>query len=761
MQSAPESAVYRIGDIEVDVTRACIRRGGAETHLKPKSFRVLAHLIEQRDRLVTKDELMELFWKDTAVTDDALTQCIVEVRRALGDNPRDPAYLKTVPRRGYRFVGPVQVGNLDPVDSGVQVQTPVQVESPASGAGPLVRSAPPGPPILRVTNRWLALGAFVTLSVGAAAVWSKLPWSNSPPPIGAKRVVAIMRFENRSGQADLDWLREGLPDMIETTMSRSGALEIVTRERVYARRNSAPVEAVELARASHAEVAVAGSFSKLGDRMRVDARLLEVRTGSLVAAEGITVDHVEQLLSQIDFLAERLASRLAPQGRDRDRRALASLMTENLEAYRSYSLGLERVEAYQTNDAIALFEKSAALDPGFAMAHARIGYAYAVTDSDLTRGRPYLEKAFRMAEKLTERDRRHILAWYSIANSDYPKAIRSYSDLIAEYPNDTEAYLRLAMLLRGESRHEEAVELLRRANAIDPDDPKIYNGLGGVLSEMGRHDEAIDMAGRYVQLAPADTNAYDTLGLAYQSGGQLERAEECFTRALQLNPEFDVAALHRSMLYSEMGRVQDGIRETLRIAEHGGRSRPRALGDSAWIAWRHGRMDQARSLAGRALQSDLPGVSAWNPAFLLVSKSAPTTTAEVFIGRGGHFGDRTVLFFQAQMDLNEGRREQMLEHLRQLVRVRPRWGEVELREDALADGYLQLGRVDEAIAEYERALKVFPGMPMARFHLAQAYQRKGRGAEATVQFKQFLDLWKHADPDLPELAEARRAVSAN
>src|SRR5216684_4464865 len=98
--------------MEVDVSRGCLRRDGEEIRLKPKSFRLLVHLIQQRDRLVTKGEIMDLLWKDTAVTDDALTQCIVEVRRALGDNPREPVYLKTIPRMGFRFVGPVEMAGV-------------------------------------------------------------------------------------------------------------------------------------------------------------------------------------------------------------------------------------------------------------------------------------------------------------------------------------------------------------------------------------------------------------------------------------------------------------------------------------------------------------------------------------------------------------------------------------------------------------------------------------------------------------------------
>jgi tetratricopeptide (TPR) repeat protein len=98
----------------------------------------------------------------------------------------------------------------------------------------------------------------------------------------------------------------------------------------------------------------------------------------------------------------------------------------------------------------------------------------------------------------------------------------------------------------------------------------------------------------------------------------------------------------------------------------------------------------------------------------------------------------------------------MLANLRESLRYRPEWGSSEPLEDALADGYMALGRLDEAIAEYERGLKLFPGMARARFHLAEAYRRKADITGAKAQFRQFLKLWKNADSDLPEIAEARR-----
>lgn len=723
--------IYRIDDIQVDTARGCIVRAGYEVAIKPKAFRVLVHLLKERDRLVTKEELLDLFWSGTAVTDDALTQCIARLRRALSDDPRNPTYLKTVPRMGYRFVGPVEeifpetVASLEPVPDPVSRQPP--------------------PPALRVRRiGWVLVGVLAAGSLGAGAFWTTASLYRPPPGVHDKRVIAILPFENRSGQNDLDWLREGLPDMLATTFSRSKSLDVLSRGQVYAHGQQG------------AHATVSGSFSKLGSSMRVDVRIYDTHTGAVLGTDDITVDQQDRILTQVDFLAARLAARLGPQTPNQDRRGLASLMTSNLEAYRYYSLGLEKAEAAQTAEAIELFERALALDPGFVMARARIGYAYAVTAAELERGRPYLEDAFRMSGKLTGRDRRHIMAWYSIANRDYQNAIRGYRELLNEYPNEPEAYFRLAGLLRGEGRHEEALEFLHRANAIDSEDPKIYNSLSAVYSEMGKHDDAISMADHYRALAPGDPNAYDSLGLSYYMAGQYERALEAYRKALELSPGFGIVSLHRALVYAATGRVRDAVRESLSEAEDGAGhvACARAWGQAMFILWRSGKTVEAKKLTEKAPPECDPRL-----VQMVLGRSA-MPNANTFLnwttGRGGQFGQRTSFFYLAQYAKMQGRTEEMLTNLRQLLNMKPAWAEPEIFENVLGDAYLALGRVDDAISEYERALRLFPGIARARYHLAQAYQRKGEDQLARDQFRQFLELWKQADPDLPEVAEARR-----
>ncbi|MCW5977193.1 MAG: winged helix-turn-helix domain-containing protein [Bryobacteraceae bacterium] len=186
MAAVSTPRVYRVGDIEVDAARGLLRRNGLEVHVKPKTFRILQYLLAARDRLVSREELMEEFWKGTAVTDDALAQCIAELRRALGDSARNPMYLRTVPKLGYRFVASVE-------------------ENPSQAAA--VNDAP-SPELAKPSRRqprwhWGATAA-AALSVAAVfAVLAKQPKEGREPKYGE---VAWWKLDEGDGTVIRDAL---------------------------------------------------------------------------------------------------------------------------------------------------------------------------------------------------------------------------------------------------------------------------------------------------------------------------------------------------------------------------------------------------------------------------------------------------------------------------------------------------------------------------------------------------------------------------
>jgi DNA-binding winged helix-turn-helix (wHTH) protein/TolB-like protein len=386
--------LYRLDGVEIDTSRVCLKRDGEERHLRQQTFQVLVYLLEQRERLVTKDELIEHVWRDTAVTDNALEQCLAEIRKVLGDDSRKPRFIKTVPRAGYRFIGKVE--EVSKVEASPRVSQNENESRAAIAESPRTE--------VWIRKRAVLISVAIVLIVAAVTTIYLIQRRRSLqslstvtlPQTPGKRSVAVMFFDNQSGSADLDWLREGLADMLITDLSRSKNLTILSRQQLHTlleRNGHQPSEkirleeALDIAQKSKATIVIMGSFARLGEQIRIDAQLHDARDGQLLAAERLVVDQPAQILTQVDLLSIKLASHLGA-AEQPSNAGLASVMTNNLAAYRYYSLGVEKAQAVQSPEAIALFEKAIALDPNFAMAYARIGYTYVSSWGRFEEGKP-------------------------------------------------------------------------------------------------------------------------------------------------------------------------------------------------------------------------------------------------------------------------------------------------------------------------------------------------------------------------------------
>jgi tetratricopeptide (TPR) repeat protein/DNA-binding winged helix-turn-helix (wHTH) protein len=784
--------IYRFDDIEVDPAHGCLRRGGEELEVRQKSLQVLLYLLEQRHRLVTKEELIEHVWAGMAVTDDSLVQLVLEIRRHLGDDPRHPRFIKTVPKVGYRFIAPVEELLFDvPAAIEVEHHASVEIEFEEEISDTREREAEARPAALiqpalasqRRRNILLTAVASVLLLAAASTFYLKRfqprraqSTEVALPRVPGKRTLAVMFFENRSNEAETEWLREGLADMLITDLSRSQKLSVLGRQQLHlllerggysAAREIRLDEALDLARGISADAIALGSFARVGAKTRVDVQLYDTRSGAMLAAESGLADEPDRILTQIDILALKLAAHLGAAPAAQDAKAsLAGVMTDNLEAYRYYSLAVEKAQAAHNAEAIALLEKAVALDPQFAMAYARIGYAHAVTGDTSEKAKPYLEKAFQLSDRLTEKDRLYIAAWYAIANFDYAGAIKSFREIVARYPLEIEAYLRLARLLRGEGRHEEAIEAARQALAVDAGSADLYNVLGMTYAELGRHDEALAMFRRYVELAPDESNAHDSLGLGYQWAGRYAEAVQEYARALQLNPKFEIAVVHLGNAYFQQGRYREALAQYHHYIEvaPSDAERERGYNSITLVHLKRGELEEAwraavKSWGGHNVESyvlvtlakgDLPNAAQAEEQYL---------AGRTLAARGTRAFERAPSYVRGCLNLKQGRAAEAVENFKEALRQRPLIFNIDSYEDCLANAYLELGRFDEAIAEYERILRLNPNYPLAQYHLAQALERKGQEAQAQSAYERFLQTWKDADADVPEVIIARQRLA--
>ena len=727
--------MLKLAEIEIHPERSVVCRDGEEIYLRQQTLRVLLYLVEHRDRLVSRDELHTAIWRDTAVTPDALVQCIVDIRKALGDSSKEPRFIRTVPKLGYGYIGPTP-------DASVIGPSAIEPSEAPRGRWP----------------RW-RLGAaivVVALLAGALILTNVLSTGSAEwPEPGARRKIVVLPFTNESGDPSAAWLQNGLPNMLITGLGRSAGVSAVTL---------ADLEDVGAA-VMRADLVVRGSFSSVGQSLRVDVRM-HTRSGEPFGVDSMVAERREDVLAEIDRLSGRLTARLgvAPPGSGAVLQ-IADVMTSDLDAYREYVFGVQKASALEPDAAIERFESAVTRDPGFAMAHARIGATYVITIGEPDKGRAHLAKAFQLSSRLREVDRLWILAWYSLAKLEYDEAMAPLRTLIARYPTDLEAYSVLARLLIGRERWTDALQVIEQGLALDPDAKDLHNQASAAAAGAGRPGAALEAARRYVAVAPDEANARDTLGLRLQDLGRYDEAIEAYRQALALNPGFHVARVHMGNTYFAQGRYREAASAWEPLTRQADlETRARGLGALGWLAYRRGDLAAAWRLALEA--ATLSPRNPW-PAFHVAiarqdragyRRIAGLTRWDEYSNRGAPHARIFQHYMWSLGFLIEGRVDEALTQLREAVRHPPiGWG-VEPLHDSLAEAYFDLERWDDARAEYERLVTQRPWFARPHYRLAQLADRRNDPAAARGHYERFLEAWNKADADVPEVVAARERL---
>jgi TolB-like protein/DNA-binding winged helix-turn-helix (wHTH) protein len=315
----------------LDLDRGSLFLDGSEIALRPKTFAVLLHLVENPNRLVSKEDLFGAAWPNIAVTDDALVQSIGELRRALGND--GPRLIKTIPRRGYRLESEVLADPAirRPADAPALPRTehPVparEVEAPA-----------PRPFFAASHVAALAVCAAVGVGMlwaGVAADWSIFGHGGrtavKSAPVGAKPVIAILPFENQSDDRTRDYLADGLTQDIITALGRFSELTVMSWNAVfpYKNRHKSPAE---VSRDLGARYQLEGSVRESDGRVRVTAQLVDT-SGHVLWSGSFDEPRAELFVLQ-DKIKTEIARKLPIQVTQIEQRRAQGRPTENLEAY--------------------------------------------------------------------------------------------------------------------------------------------------------------------------------------------------------------------------------------------------------------------------------------------------------------------------------------------------------------------------------------------------------------------------------------------
>jgi adenylate cyclase len=433
-----------LNGVEFDFDAGLLRgKDGEDIPLRPQSLAVLKHLVDNANHVVTKEELLDTIWPGIAVTDNSLTQCVSEIRKAVGDE--EQILLKTVARRGYRLVLKTEALGLSPDDSSQDYHhAKPSKEDKGHGRVGLI----------------FAIAALVIAAAVVVFIWIAKRNVEAPASLS----IAVLPFANRSEAEAQAYLANGFTDDLTAELARVPGLFVISRNAARAYRDGA-LSPAQIAKGLGVRYLLEGSVRRLGDEVRITAHLVDASTAGQIWAERFEGEFADVFKLQDQVIGQivgALELKLVPGKAN----LAVSGDTENPDAYEAFRRGVEARRADTlsgTVEALGFLRQALALDPNFGAAAAEMAWLYWDAD-DM---------------------RRQVLglSWKEIddgLHGSLPTAARNpspgYYQLISE-------------LLVREHRSDDAVAALQKAIALDPSDPWTYEGLSQALNFNGRPAE--------------------------------------------------------------------------------------------------------------------------------------------------------------------------------------------------------------------------------------------------------------------------------
>lgn len=359
-----------------------------------------------------------------------------------------------------------------------------------------------------------------------------------------ENAMAILGFQNKTGDADLDWLQAGLPEILLTDLAQGGAINIISRSRVLdclgdKIENISEIEVhkkcIDAARSLGAATVLSGSFYKMGDNIRIDARLEEVESGKIILGEKVIGSDPFVL---VDSLTQKIAASLNVQEVLANNRGVSEFMSSSSEAFRYYIQGMEKFSASNYDEANALFEKAIQIDSTFALPYMRIGMSYAMQGRGL-QGSPYFEKAKKYENKLPVKEK-SLLDIYSDLwlKVNFDAALTKMKAFASNYPDDKEGRTFYAILKYALQRDTDgAMAELDTALLLDPQYQLALMFYVELFTEQKKYDEAIAKAKLVRDYYPDSPEGYRALSDIYYLQQKLDEAMEEGRMLLQRFPD--------------------------------------------------------------------------------------------------------------------------------------------------------------------------------------------------------------------------------
>jgi tetratricopeptide (TPR) repeat protein len=429
-----------------------------------------------------------------------------------------------------------------------------------------------------------------------------------------QRSIAVMFFNNRTGDSSLEWLQHGLSEMFIRALSQSRHLSVLGQDRlieIMERLESAKTQPVDMkmaavvAKEANVEVLLKGNILKNGESLQLNVQLIEPYEGLILREESIEGHGLETILSMVDQLSQKIQNDLEfTLDTNEPIKGIAELSTHSLAAWKEFTTGNELCTQVLINDAITHFRKAIELDSTFVSPYLKLRNCYVMLDNQ-----EMAYTLYQMAEKLKDRATKQELFQLSSSqasfNGDIEKLLSLYEEWLSNNPSDIETRYELAnyyFILRNYSK---AIDCYRKIVQTDPKHRLSLNQLGYSYALTGDYKKAIGILKKYQQTVPDESNPYDSMAEIYLFQGDYRNARKYYEMALKKNPDF-----YLSLSGLTQAAIDEGnYKQALQYLEKLGQSLPeeglktKMLLDKAGIYYRMGDIDKALELYQEANKS--------------------------------------------------------------------------------------------------------------------------------------------------------------
>lgn len=499
---------FVFGDYLLDLDRRELSRGADAIAVGPQVFDLLVYLVRNRERVVAKDDLLDAVWDGRIVSESTLTSHINAVRKAVGDNGEEQRLIRTVARKGFRFVGDVrEIRSSDGFG--------------ASGIGTLNSDEPPA--------HALALPD--------------------------KPSIAALPFLNLSGDPEQDYFADGVVEDIISALSRIGWLFVISRNSSFIYKGR-PVDVKEVGRELGVRYVLEGSVRKAAHRVRITGQLIDATTGAHLWAERFesALDDIFELQDQV---AESVVGAIVPQLERAEIDRAKRKPTESLDAYDYYLRGMANFHQRTreaVGEALPLFHKAAELDPDFASAYGMAAWCHfwRKINGWMTDPADEFAKAARLARRAVELGVNDAVALTRGGHAlghfggDLDGCIALLDRALVLNPNLSAAWYLggFQRIARGE--HDDAIERIAHAMRLSPLDPEMVRMQAGTAMAhlfAGRFDAASSWAEKALRDLPGFLLAAGIVAASHALAGRTDEARQALRHLRGLDPELRISNL--------------------------------------------------------------------------------------------------------------------------------------------------------------------------------------------------------------------------